>query len=182
MTNQIKCLVQGAQGVGKTTLIKEIQKLSETDMAIGASQEVARSLIRIGVKRDLSTRIEDYYAYLSEYLRHFREQNEPIVLLDRSVLDVIVYARMCIGTDSWVEKLGFEILELIRSKISCIFYIPIEFDVVYDGVRNTNESDRKLFDQILKKVMNDAELSYITLRGSIDQRSLMAFKEILKKR
>jgi nicotinamide riboside kinase len=180
MTKQIKCFVQGAQGVGKTTLIKHMLKKASPQIEIGASLEIARNLIKLGINNDLNTRIEDYYAYYSVWLREFRKHNEAIVLMDRSILDDIAYARICIHADSWVEKLGFEILELIRKDISYVFYIPIEFDAVEDGVRDTSESYRMRFDKTIKEVMEDARLPYITLRGSVQERSLMAFREISK--
>lgn len=181
MSECVKCLVQGAQGVGKTTLVENIRGVVSKDFEVGCSFEVAKELIEKGIRKDMETRIEDYYAYFAEYLRHFKEHGERIVFFDRSVLDVIVFARMCLGRDSWVEKLGFEIFGLIKDEISCVFYIPIEFDIVEDGVRNINESERNFFDETLKDVMKEAGLSYITVEGGVDRRCERACREVYRR-
>lgn len=158
-------LIEGAQSVGKTTLINELPNLFN-DYSVTPVAEVARNLIKHGITHDTETKHTDYYAYFSEHLKNFNTYNSDIVLFDRSVLDVIAFARINLGKGSWVEKLGFEIATLIKPEISGILYIPIEFPVVSDGIRNTDEQTRRQFDSVLLDVINELGISHTIVSGS----------------
>jgi hypothetical protein len=54
------------------------------------------------------------------------------------------------------------------------FYVPIEFSVVGDGLRDTDEEFRKMVDEAIQIGYRGAGIRPITLTGSVDQRvSLM---------
>lgn len=167
-------LIEGAQSVGKTTLINALPSLFHNEYEVLAVAEVARSLIKYGISHDTETKPTDYYAYFSEHLKNFNTSNGDIVLFDRSVLDVITFARINMGRGSWVEKLGFEIAALIKPQIHGILYIPIEFPVVCDGVRNTDEQSRRHFDSVLLEIIQELELNHIVISGTLDSRMAAA--------
>ena len=50
------------------------------------------------------------------------------------------------------------------------FYIPIEFEVEYDGFRSMNEDFRKEIDKNIKDLLDGMGIDYIELRGTVEER------------
>lgn len=168
--NSVRCLIQGSFSVGKTTLIQESLNTLQSKYKIAVAPDVARVLATKGIFRDSETRIEDYFAYYYQHLAFFNSIYSDIVLFDRSVLDVMTFARMSFGNGSWIEQLGGEIFNAMRSKIHKVVYIPIEVPIVHDGVRSTDESLRSTFDTTLHSVFKDYNVSVSTICGPLVDR------------
>ena len=172
----VVCFV-GAHSCGKSTLV-EFFRGKEGYVCIDS---VTRSTItpeerRVdnGVSEEGQTRM--YLAILdktAEILEMNRKNPEKIYLLDRSVFDFLAYNRA-------FEKRGY-ITKDLREKIeeSCdsikklydvVFYLPIEFQIVPDGVRSLDETLRSEVDQeILRQIMWD-KVRAVTLHGSVKER------------
>ncbi len=67
-----------------------------------------------------------------------------------------------------------------KNNIDHIFYIPIEFPIVNDGVRFTDEQDRINIDLAIQKYIKDNNLSVITVTGSIEERVKTVLAHIVK--
>ena len=50
------------------------------------------------------------------------------------------------------------------------FYVPIEFDVVWDGFRSVDEDFRKEIDKNIKDLLDAMQVDYIELRGTVEER------------
>lgn len=168
--NTVRCLIQGSLSVGKTTLIQEFLKNNRKKYSIDVAPDVARVLATKGILRDKETRIEDYFAYYYQHLAFFNNTQADVVLFDRSVLDVMTFARMSFGHGSWVEQLGGEIFSMMKGKIHNVIYIPIEFPLVSDGVRSNDESLRTTFDATLSSVLMDYNVTFNTISGPLEDR------------
>lgn len=51
-----------------------------------------------------------------------------------------------------------------------ICYFPIEFPVVDDGVRSTDEEFRAEIDFLIKTFLDSAEIKYHTITGTVEER------------
>ncbi len=169
-TRPVRCFVQGAQGTGKSTLIHAVSRDGIGQYSVQVVEDVARSLLEKGLSHSMGTRVEDYYAYYAERLKGYREIRADVVLFDRSILDVAAYSRILMGPGNWVERLGFEILELVRRDLTMIAYLPIEFPLVQDGVRDADIQSQARFDATLRTVMQELGLGYITITGDLEAR------------
>ena len=59
-----------------------------------------------------------------------------------------------------------------------IFYIPIEFALVNDGVRSTDEEYRLKIDRYILDILRDNNVKYYTITGNIPDR-LSKIKQII---
>ena len=172
ITKTIRCLVEGAQSVGKTTLISSVsRRIIDKEMEIIPVWSIARELADAGFGHDYQTGIADYYMYYAKHLENWRTSKEGILLFERSLLDVIVYSRLLLGPGHQVEKLGIELYKIIEKEINAVVYLPIEFYPVPDGFRDASVESQKAFDRILLDIMNELAVPYQTITGSIEVRS-----------
>ncbi|MFA4872495.1 MAG: AAA family ATPase [Patescibacteria group bacterium] len=167
----IRCFIQGAQGVGKTTLVGAVTQKLPNNCSVKMVGGVARALADEGITFDVHTKPEDYYGYYYKHLQNFSNVKADYVLFDRSVLDVITYARMLLGKGNFVEKLGFELFKIMQPHIDVIAYIPIEIPLVVDGERNMNAEDQSGFDRALMEIMRETGVRFDKVRGTVKQRS-----------
>lgn len=103
-----------------------------------------------------------------------RKDPDKIYLLDRSVFDFIAYNRAFVKR-GWLSKefadgIEDKLKEIPESLYDLVFYLPIEFKIVDDGVRSLDEDLRKDVDEeILKQVLWN-KVKAVKLSGSVLQR------------
>lgn len=166
----IRCFVQGAQGVGKSTLINSMEHETISAHSVRVVTEVARELIKEGVGFDSKVSPIDHCAYYYKNLHNFRIATGDIILFDRSIIDVITFSRILSGRNNWVEKLGKEIFQLIQKDISLIVYLPIEFTIRHDDIRKTTFEEQSSYDRVLLEIMHELDIKYYTLNGDLTKR------------
>lgn len=89
------------------------------------------------------------------------------LLLDRCYLDVVVYTRFLPNVNERTRRYIEGLWNAgIYNEYSHYIYFPIEFDVVDDGVRSTNEQWRQDVDKEFTKVLKEQNQSYLTVTGS----------------
>lgn len=167
--------LQGAQGVGKTTLLQDIQVAPKFRyMPFG---EIARKLIKAGVGHGLNAPKDDYFAYIQRHLHNFnfylKNCNDYDWFIgDRSIIDVLVYTRICHGrSHNYVAGVCEEVFEILREHIALIIYIPIDFDVVDDGIREASPILQMQYDTELKQVLQGLNHPFHCVKGSRSHRS-----------
>lgn len=170
--------IQGAHGVGKSTLLQDALDFKSRRTA--KFTEIARQLISSGVGHGLAAPKEDYFAYICRHVENFNSfiderQGFDAFLGDRSIIDVLVYTRLCHGRDcrdsNYIERLCIAIFRMIRPHIAFLAYIPIEFSLVSDGVRDDSIAHQWEYDQELCKVLNELDCSWFTINGSREKRA-----------
>lgn len=174
-------LIQGATGTGKTTLITELEKRCIKGLPVQSLvNDRRRQITGKGLSRDTDTSLCDYFTYYASYLTLFQRALEKpgIAVLDRSILDTMVFARLQFGSGNPIEILGKRIFTLMQERITGILYLPIEFEPVDDGCRNVNRELRQSFDQALIALLEELDASFVTLRGTVEERAESAIAYI----
>lgn len=166
----VRCLVEGAQGVGKTTLVNGVAGEVISNNLVTCVEDIARPLINLGVGYGYNTRLEDYYAYYWKHLENWQMDHGPIVLFDRSIIDVILYSRLLLGKGHDVEKLGIELFKLMKGKISAVVYLPVEFQLTPDGVREMLPTQQTEYDRALLELLQELNITYRRITGTIEVR------------
>ena len=173
--------VEGASGVGKTTLIESLKGKYCEGLRIKIVDEVARILIKHGVSYGVKTKEMDYFIYLYAYINNFRLAEGEIVFFDRSIIDVIVYSRIALGKGNPIELVAFEFLHYIRKQVSGVIYIPIEFPLIADGIRSGDLNQQRLFDSELHSLLiHEIDIPVYEVRGSTIEREEKIFSIIKK--
>jgi len=168
-------ILLGAHSTGKSTLLEEIRKtLPFTFTTDGFSRPV-----KIAKEKSSMSSVQEQIV-LNEltcwaYENYISYKN---LISTRSPIDAIVY------TEYYLKGLKTQHIQDCFDKhkdnIDHIFYIPIEFPIVNDGVRFTDEQDRINIDLAIQKYIKDNNLSVITVTGSIEERVKTVLAHIVK--
>lgn len=162
----------GAQGTGKTTVLKEFEK-----KGMKVITEVVRRLAKTGVKinkdgdEDGQTKIFEVYEYELGY------PSNPIdgYISDRCLVDVIAYSMYLAEqgqvSDEFVKEQMNKLIKFKNENPDIAYcYFPIEFDVVADGIRDTDEEFRAAIAHNIIAVMQEAGIQPIIVKGTVEER------------
>ncbi len=174
----------GSQSVGKSTLLKALQNVYPDATFI---EEATRWVLPLGFKIN---READFKTQEMIMMRHLFElyatYDDPriisgsnLAIFDRSPLDCFVYS-------TWLYYNNPEKMPRYNwNKIRCIYenvvddidlyvYIPIEFPVVDDGVRDLNENYRSEIDHMFKVQIDTLHRHRVlTVSGTVEERVQM---------
>lgn len=168
----MKIAFVGAQGVGKTTLMKELEGRGDPFWQQHKFlYEMVRSLTKHGFKineggNDLSQRVIMLELFAAAHL------NDNHVA-DRCVLDSLAYTcwlyergLVTPGTYTFASNAVNKCLPLY----DLIFYIKPEFDLVSDGVRSIDKQYQNEIDGWFDRLIKSCGHRYVLLTGDIESR------------
>lgn len=176
--SQIIVGISGAPGVGKTTLVDSVYNLLSSTIKVAASREVARTLLREGVRINTESQTEDYLAFLATYIKNMRLLKGDLVLFDRTILDVFAFMKLNGHDKGWLKILVEQLMQWQMSFLSIYFYIPPEFQPVSDGVRIVDPAIINTLDASILQLLRLYRPDFTTLTGTIAQRLDTMLKEI----
>lgn len=162
--------IVGSFSTGKTTLAEEAAPILDLPLL----PEVAREIAALGFKLDKDATVEtEALIFLKQY---YNEMTHRSFLGDRSLIDVMAYA-------SWVlehqeRRKEFALWDTcldiashnLRSQYTDVFYLPIEFDIVPDGLRPMDPDFQRDIDARMQKLLADFDVQHQTLTGSVAER------------
>jgi nicotinamide riboside kinase len=167
-------VVSGTHSTGKTTLIRGLtDALQQSGYKVWPIGEVARKVLAAGLPLDEEATTESYLMYLAEQLDALRTApDDAIVISDRFLIDLLAYVETNANLDIPPDLV--RVIELAAwleaEQYSTVFYLPIEFPVVSDGVRNTDELYRAAVDRTLLRLLSRVGPPVVTLTGNIQER------------
>jgi hypothetical protein len=95
---------------------------------------------------------------------------------DRSLIDVMAYAGWVIDNQPprkekalWDECVTLAEMRL-RINYSHVFYLPIEFPIVLDGLRPDDPQFQKEIDERILRLLAAHDIEYSTITGSVEER------------
>jgi len=162
--------IVGSFSTGKTTLAEELARRLDLPLL----PEVAREIAALGFKLDKDATPETEALI---FLRQFNnELEEPEFVGDRSLIDVMSYAGWVLDNQpDRKEKLLWQECERLaerrfRTNYSHVFYLPIEFPIVLDGLRPDDPAFQKDIDRRVLNILTSHDLKYASLTGSVEDR------------
>ena len=165
-----RIVIVGSFSTGKTTLAEALaEKLN-----LPLLPEVAREVAALGFKLDKDTLPS------TEALIFLRQYNNELsteeFVGDRSLIDVMAYAGWVLDNQErskdhyiWDECLKLAERRL-RTSYSHVFYLPIEFPIVLDGLRPDDPVFQKDIDERVVSLLKAHDLDHVTLTGSVEER------------
>jgi nicotinamide riboside kinase len=162
--------IVGSFSTGKTTLAEVLARR----LALPLLPEVAREIVELGFKLDKDATPE------TEALIFMRQYNNELstdeFVGDRSLIDVMAYAGWVLDNQEWRKEmlLWEECVKLaerrLRTNYTHVFYLPIEFPIVLDGLRPDDPEFQEDIDRRLLKLLHSHDLEYTTVKGSVEER------------
>ena len=178
----MRYILTGAQGVGKSTLLHHFED------RMNIVTEVVRNLAKTdGIAVNEEGNIDGQSKIFNTYYDILSNKQSPYIS-DRGLTDVIAYtcynmsrliSEMKISQEEGQRFIEEQINRFIefsdKNEDIVYFYVPIEFDVVGDGFRSTNEEFRKEVDKNISDLFEYMEelhmgLNVFTLRGTVEER------------
>lgn len=161
----------GAQGTGKTTILKEMELLG-----CNVITEVVRNLKDQGVKINQDGDKKGQTRIFDEYKKLLGEMNPRGYISDRCLIDVTAYTIYLhrhgkIKDEKFVDKQMKHVVKFMQENPDIIYcYFPIEFGLVADGVRSEDEEFRKEIDEIIREILNVIGINYVMIHGTVEER------------
>lgn len=168
--NERRIAIVGSFSTGKTTLGDALARRLDLPLL----PEVAREIAALGFKLDKDATPE------TEALIFLRQYNNEVstreFVGDRSLLDVMAYAGWVLDNQEWRKEMALweECLRLaersLRTNYSNVYYLPIEFPIVLDGLRPDDPAFQKEIDERIVGLLHAHGINYETLSGSVEER------------
>lgn len=163
--------IVGSFSTGKTTLAERVAEPLEVPLL----PEAAREIVQLGFKLDKDATPEAETLIFLKQL--YNEMIHPDFVGDRSLIDVMAYAGWVLENQPrrkemalWDECLKIARYQL-RSQYTHVFYLPIEFPIVPDGLRPLDPDFQSEIDGRILDIMETHDVKYEPLRGSVEDRA-----------
>jgi nicotinamide riboside kinase len=167
----MKVAFVGSFSTGKTTLANLFAK--EWDYPL--LPEVAREVVELGFPLDQNATAEtETLIFLKQW--HAESTHDHFVA-DRSVYDVLAYADWVMQHEReprkedhlWRVAREIALLDL-RARYDHVFYLPVEFPIVLDGLRPDDPDFQADIDGRIRRLLGSADVAYEVLTGSVEER------------
>ena len=166
----LRIAIVGSFSTGKTTLGTELARR----LRLPLLPETAREVVELGFKLDKDATPE------TEALIFLKQYNNEIstrqFVGDRSLIDVMAYAGWVLDNQPRRKEMAlWEECErlaerALRSSYSHVFYLPIEFPIVLDGLRPDDPAFQREIDHRIVGLLKSHDLHFETVTGSVEER------------
>lgn len=177
----MRIAITGTQGTGKTTLLKELQKIEPYKSQYTFVTELTRKLHEKGYPIN-EQGTDEVQRILAEQC--VEASLIPNSIADRCVLDNIVFTTFLFNEGKVNQETMDDAIEKFEANISnfdIIFYVRPEFDLVDDGVRTTSTETRDKIYALFEHYIDKYQIPVVLLSGSIEERLRTILKTISKK-
>ncbi|MBW3614955.1 MAG: ATP-binding protein [Actinobacteria bacterium] len=173
----MKVAFVGSFSTGKTTMANLMAR--EWDLPL--LPEAAREVADLGFPLDMTATAETETLIFLKTLR--AELTHPAFVADRSFFDVLCYADWVMEQDRpgrkedhlWLEARQIATLDL-RARYDHVFYLPVEFPIVLDGLRPDDTAFQADIDRRMVALLESNDVGYHTLTGTVEERRQAANK------
>lgn len=170
MNQDRKIAIVGSFSTGKTTTAQILARRLDLPLL----PEVAREVVELGFKLDKDATPE------TETLIFLKQLNNELAteefVGDRSLIDVMAYAGWVLDHQERTREMYLwdECVKLaerrLRTSYSHVFYLPIEFPIVLDGLRPDDPEFQKDIDKRVLRLLDSHGIVYETITGSVEER------------
>lgn len=172
---KMKIAITGAQGVGKTTLAKQINK-DYPDLKI--LPEAARLAIEAGYHLDQTATTETELWLIAKQLE--LESGEDKWVADRCGIDLLAYIQHLFSKESALIEFATKTLMPRFSNYDLVLYLPSgEFEIEDDGVRTTDLKFQQIIDAQVRNILEKHKIPFVRIIGSPEER-LAKVKNLLR--
>jgi len=186
----LKVGFSGAHGVGKTTLCRELHRYLEQDgIVVHQTPEVPREIIdevkdASFFRRGNNSLIRQFLILARQIAVETDHHDVEVLLCDRTLVDHWAYTvaqfhpslQDDVGAMAWSK-----FVRAHQASYGLRFYVPIEFAVKDDGVREGDLEFQHSIDCAIHAQLDESALAYHVVRGGIEER-VLACADLIKGR
>lgn len=169
----VRIAVSGAHGVGKTTFCFDLKRSLESDSlhSVHVFTEVARALRAEGIPINRETKESQYALFFEKHVSNlFLGHSAEYLVYDRTILDSLAYGLVNGNLDqNWVRFVS-TLASFIMKQVNWYFFIPIEFPLSADGIRNVETEYQTKVDEALVGLVRRTCPEFVMLTGSRSER------------
>ncbi|MGH2768423.1 MAG: AAA family ATPase [Actinomycetota bacterium] len=165
-----RIVIVGSFSTGKTTLAEVLARRLNLPLL----PETAREVVALGFKLDRDATPE------TEALIFLKQYNNELSISefvgDRSLIDIMAYAGWVLENQPRRKEMAlWEECERLakrhlRGNYSHVFYLPIEFPIVPDGLRPDDPGFQKEIDERIIGLLRSHDVAYEAVTGSVEER------------
>ena len=170
----MKLSLAGTHSSGKTTIIRELQKLTDITDRFTIVDEVTRKIAREGfpvLSKDSIASNHTQILIMSEHIKNWYLDNS---ILDRGPVDGYVYTKFFydIGVvDEWVMNFAKKVFHDIAFDYQMYFLTDPSIPLKNDGFRSMDMGARDRIGEIFEQTFEEyPELSMTRLTGTVSDR------------
>ena len=172
----------GSHSTGKTTLISFFEtrvREKNPSLKITKISNIPRQVIARGFPMEKNSTVDAYCNYILDQFREERlamEQGCDLLMSDRTVLDAVGYALTNRDIPRpFVPQYFIDMLIEVWLREALFYdlyvFLPVEFDMVQDGVRPVDERYRQSVSlQIQRLLTQHLQDRFLIASGSVEQR------------
>lgn len=170
----------GSHSTGKSALIDHIVA-QLPDRRVKVFRDVARGVIARGFPLGMNSTVDAFTNYVRDQLGLERaaaqEPSDALIMSDRTVLDAAGYARAnAVLPRPFVPSYFVEALREIwlceARRYHAYVFLPIEFPMTHDGVRDVGEDYRSAVSGAIEGLLREHQpCPFLVVRGTIEQRA-----------
>jgi len=164
--NKMKIVITGAQGVGKTTLARQIKK-HYTDFKV--LHEAARLAKEAGYNLDKTATTETELWLIAKQIE--LESAEAKWVADRCCIDLLAYINHLFSEEVSLIEFATKTLVSRFKKYDLVLYLPSgEFAIHDDGLRSTDIEFQKAIDERIRDILEKHKIPFVRIVGSPQER------------
>lgn len=164
----------GTSSVGKTTLIKKLEKelkTSSPNKKIAVVREAARYYFE-------SKKVRKPFSYINQrniqglakkFEKKIHRKNPDIIICDRSVLDAVAYVRT-LGKDNEWKKLLETVKDWLKTYDHFFLLDPEGVSYKMDKIRKEEEKIRSNFHKSFVRLLSELNLPHTIISGNKKER------------
>ncbi len=176
-----KVIVVGTESCGKSTLVRNLAKLYNTEYVEEAGRDICEES---GGIYNMQNKHFEEILFKQKYLEKEKLKNaNKLLFVDTDALITLYYYKLLFGGTNEYNQYFEELAKAISKINHYDLWIYLEPDVkwVQDGTRTFGENEiRQNNNEILKKLLRDTGIKYETINGSYHERFVKARKLVEK--
>ncbi|SRR6266851_1568532 len=174
----VKVGFTGAHGVGKSTLCRELaHSLARAGLTVEVTPEIPRQIVEETgdpsfFRRGENTIIRQLCIITRQIVVEMSAAGVDVLLCDRTLLDHWCYTIALHGNlgDSRGRRVWGNTVQAYLTGYDMVFYVPVEFPVLDDGVREDDSKFQREIDDVLRTQLESMGVLYDVVRGSVAER------------
>ena len=163
--------ISGSHSTGKSTLAEmcynTLHRMYPGNVAI--IREVAREVAKEGYPIVKSVTHDSYYRGIFKQLNYERMTCGKFIICDRSMIDYLAYLKVNCNSNLFIQMVE-EIVWLESKYFDRYIFLPIEFNVIDDSVRDTDEVNRKAIEDEIIALFKYFNIKAIKVSGNFQER------------